>query len=266
MAEPSKLYINGIRKKLQYYYAAWLPSVKFTLGDIGVLENKTFFNNKTKLTDIGINFKIKNDKDPAPINIQSEKGVEIVSKIAGEVNAKAPNIPQGKAGIAINFSAKGAFVVKAPETYQPSIENVLSLEKQILDLWEKDVWKEDWVVIARLVTAPSASIFISKSSGQSIELTADAQVIPGTSVQFLDPSVKFNISFTSGDMFEMNDAKNVTPFFQLVGLKTIAFRKPKANLKYKMEPEQSEMNDKNSYWDKVTNLEWIEEPLDDVEN
>ncbi len=224
MASPAELYVNGVRKKLQYYYAAWLPNQELSLGDVGTLENKVFFRSITSLKNLGIDFKIKDDTSPTPFTMQSEKGVEIANKLAGEINPKAPNIPQAKAGVSVNFSAKGAFVIKAPQTFEPVIDDIATLENQILDLYKKGKWNKEWAVIAKIVKAPSASFIISQSSEGKIELAAEAQIAAGSAVQLGDANLKLNASFTSGDIINMNDAQNVTPFFQLVGIKRKLFK------------------------------------------
>jgi len=219
MASPAELYVNGVRKKMQYYYAAWLPNEVLRLGDVGTLEKRTFFRHKTSLDLLGIKFATREDPFPTPFDLLSEKGVQLAYKLAGEVNPKAPNIPQAKAGVAVDFSAKGAFVIRAPLTYEPAIEDIATLEAQILDLYKKGRWNKEWVVIAKLVTAPSATILISRSSEGKIELSAEAQLAAGTSVQLGEANLKLNVSFVSGDILSMKDAQNVTPFFQLIGIK-----------------------------------------------
>jgi hypothetical protein len=227
MANPAELYVNGVRKKMQLYYAAWLPNEVLCLGDVGTLEKGTFFRHKTSLDILGIKFSIREDPSPTPFDMQSEKGVQLANKLAGEVNLKAPSIPQAKAGVAIDFSAKGAFVIRAPLTYEPVIEDIATLETQILDLYKKGRWNKEWVVMAKLVSAPSATILISRSSEGKIELSAEAQLAAGTGVQLGEANLKLNVSFVSGDIINMKDAQNVTPFFQLIGLKRRWFQEDK---------------------------------------
>jgi len=219
MTSPAEVYARGVRKKLQYYYAAWLPNEVLRLGDVGVLEKGVFFRHKTSLGLLGINFTVRDDPDPTPFTLQSEKGVQIASKAAGEMSTKAPNIPEGKAGVAVDFSAKGAFVIKAALTYEPTIEDIATLETQIIDLYKKERWNKEWVVIAKLVTAPSATILVSRSSEGKIELAAEGKFAAGSTVQLGEANLKFNVSFVSGDIIDLTDAQNATPFFQLVGLK-----------------------------------------------
>jgi hypothetical protein len=222
MPSPAQVYVNGIRKKTEIYYAAWLPDANLTLGDVGTLYKRTLFRRKTNLNDLGIKFGIISNQAQMSFDLQSDKGIELSTKAAGGVNSKTPNIPQAKAGIAVDFSAKGAFVIKAPQTSESTIKDIASLENQVLDLYNKGKWKAEWVVIDTLVTAPNAAILISRSSQGKIELSVDAPLTAGTSVQLGDANLTFNISFSSGDIINMSDAKNITPFFQLFGLKHVS--------------------------------------------
>jgi hypothetical protein len=224
MVSPAELYVRGVRKKLQYYYAAWLPNEVLGLGDVGTLEKGVFFRRETSLGLLGINFTVRKDPNPTPFTLQSEKGVQIASKAAGEISTKAPNIPQVKAGVAVDFSTKGAFVVKAAKTYESTIEDIATLQKQIIDLYKKERWNKEWVVIAKLVTAPSATIIVSRSSKGKIELAAEGKFAAGSTVQLGEAKVKFDVSFVSGDIVDLTDAQNVTPFFQFVGLKRRLFQ------------------------------------------
>jgi len=49
MSSAAEIYVKGVRKKFEKYYAAWLPNEKFRLGDVGVIENDFF----TRLTSLG---------------------------------------------------------------------------------------------------------------------------------------------------------------------------------------------------------------------
>jgi hypothetical protein len=230
MVEPAELYVRGVRKKLRYYYAAWLPNEVLSLGDVGTLEKGVFFRQKTNLGSPGIKFTVKPDKDATPFSLQSEKGVQIAAKAAGEISTNAPNIPKAKAGVTVDFSAKGAFVIKAPLTYETAIANIATLEKQVIELYRKGLWKQEWAVIAKLVTAPTATILVSRSSAGKIELAAEGKFAAGSTVQLGEADLKFNVSFTSGDIIEFTNAQNVTPFFQLVGLKQRLFKEPTPDL------------------------------------
>ena len=214
MPTPADLYIEGIRKKLKNYYAAWLPNEKLRLGDVGVLRGK-LFTRVTSLADLGITFAERPDADPTPIDYVSESGVSMYFKGAGEVNTNLPNVPEGKAGVGVEFSREGAFVLKAPESYEPSIENIAQLEGQLIEAYKAGRWKSDWAVIVRLVQTPLATIMVSNSSQSKIEFSAEGSLPPGAPVDLGSAGIEFGVKVQKGDVIKFVGAKNLTPLFQL---------------------------------------------------
>ena len=74
MPTPAELYVKGIKKKLQNYFAAWLPNEPLGLGDVGILR-KSLFTRTTSLENLGITFDEREDPDSSPLDYVSESGV-----------------------------------------------------------------------------------------------------------------------------------------------------------------------------------------------
>lgn len=217
MSTPAELYISGIKKKLKNYYAAWLPNEKLKLGDVGVL-NGNLFNRVTSLAALGISFAERPDPDSTPIDYVSESGVAMFLKAVGEVNTSIPNVPQGKAGIGVEFSQEGAFILKAPESYEPSIENIIKLEQDVRHAFQEGRWRTKWAIIVRLVQTPVATIMISNSSNSKVEFAVDGDVsISG--IDLGNAGLNFELKVQKGDILRFERAQNLTPIFQLGQLK-----------------------------------------------
>ncbi|MFB2968467.1 hypothetical protein ACE1CD_05810 [Aerosakkonema sp. BLCC-F183] len=214
MGTPQEVYVNGIKKQLNNYYAAWLPSTKFQLGDVGFLTGN-LFNKVTSLENLGISFKESPDHDSTKIEYVSESGVSRVIKVAGQLNPNLPNIPQGQAGIGIEFSKEGAFIIQAEESFEPFIDDLVKLEKDIRQAYQDGNWKSGWVVITQLIRSPNATIMISNSSQSKIELSAEGDVtLQGISLG--NARAKFAVRAETGQIFKLIDAQNITPFFKLL--------------------------------------------------
>lgn len=214
MATPQEVYVNGIKNQLNNYYAAWLPSTRFQLGDVGFLTGN-LFNKVTSLENLGIEFKELSDSDSTKIEYVSESGVSRVIKAAGQLNPNLPNIPQGQAGIGIEFSKEGAFIIQAEESYEPFIDDLVKLEKDIRQAYQDGNWKSGWVVITQLIRSPNATIMISNSSQSKIELSAEGDVtLQGISLG--NTQAKFAVRAETGHIFKLLDAQNITPFFKLL--------------------------------------------------
>lgn len=230
MATPEELYVNGIKKHFRNYFATWLPDEKLKLGDLGILNNNIFIRTNNILdSSLGFQFTVREDLDPSPIDVVSESGVSIVVKAAGEVSQFMPNIPVADAGVAIEFASQGAFILKSPGVYQPSIENIEKLKADVLDAYRHGCWDKKWAVVVRLVKAPKATVIVSKSSRSKVEFTAQGDLSTGL-IDLGNSNLTFAMRAQSGDLFQMIDASNSTPLFQLARLKKPFLRDPKVEI------------------------------------
>jgi hypothetical protein len=211
------LYSGGIKKKLRNYWAAWLPTTRYELGDIGEF-NGTLFEKVGSLTELGIPFKVAQDTSPSPIDFVSESGVSVNIKAAGETNTAFASVPQGSAGVKIEFGSQGAFVVECPETYEQAMAEPMALEKEVISADRAEKWKHAWAVITRIVTAPSATILISNSSSAGLELSAKADLAAGVT-DLGKADLGLSIKSQRGDILKSIGAKDVSPFFQVSMLK-----------------------------------------------
>lgn len=250
MGTVAKVYAKGLHRQFKYYYTHWLPNAPLEIGTIGELEDGYFFRPVTTLADLGISFSPQNDivpdPSPSPIDLASSKNVQIITKLSGEVSTALPNIPQGKAGLGLEFSSEGAFVIKAKETYEPRIRNVARLETEILNAHKSGVWKKNYAAIYSIVQAPYADIIVSQSSQSKIELEVQADGQIGK-IELGNANVQFSIKKQSGTVLSMLNSRDVTPIFQLVGIKKKLFGNPSAGplemvrtFSYKNEVEETD--------------------------
>ena len=218
MATIAELYVRGVRKKFNNYYAAWPPTERFALGDVGILK-RDLFTRVTQLKALGISFQTRSKPEPSPIDFVSESGVSIAFKAAGETRPDLPSIPTAEAGVGIEFGQEGAFLIKAPESFVSWIEDIATLQKQVRQAYLNGSWYPKWAAIVRLVTAPHATIMLSQSSQSKIELAAEGQVASGT-VDLGEAHINFTVKSQRGDIFQTTGAKNVSLLFQLVRIES----------------------------------------------
>jgi hypothetical protein len=224
MPTPAEIYIDGVKRKLKNYYAAWLPNEKLKLGDIGILDGN-LFTRLTSLADLGIAFAERKDPDSTPIDYVSESGVSIFLKAIGEVNPNLPNVPETKAGLSVEFSQEGAFIFKAPQSYEPSIENIVQLEQHVRQAFQDGRWIPNWAIIVRLVQTPTATIIVSTSSQSKMEFAVEGDISTG-GIDFSNGALNFGLKFRRGDVLTFIRAENLTPIFQVARLKKRWFRNP----------------------------------------
>jgi hypothetical protein len=222
MAEPADLYVKGIRKQFNNYFATWLPSTQHELGDVGIFKDNLFIR-VTSLEKLGISFKKREDKSvTSSINCVSTTGVKKTTKAAAEINLSIPALPVGKAGIELEFDKKGSYIFEAEGSYESSIEDLNQVEIDIRKVFEDGKWRAGWFVISNIVHTPNASIIISNSSNSKLVLSI-AGDIPIAGIKLGDASSSFSVVSESGSTVRLLNAKNLTPFFQVHQLEAKPF-------------------------------------------
>lgn len=217
MPTPAELYVKGIRKETKLYFAAWFPNEVLKLGDVGPLEGD-FFRRTTSLDKLGISFSVRQDENPTPLEFISQQGTSFTTKIAGEANNAIPALPTAKAGISLSFSNEGGYVFQAAESYEPTIEDIASLNEQLRVALKDGRWEKNWAVITKIVNVPYATYIISNSSDSELVLEADADLKQGI-VDLGNASINLTWRKQTGAFVKMLGAKNISPFFQLARLK-----------------------------------------------
>jgi len=234
MPTPAELYVRGIRKETKIYFAAWLPNAVLKLGDVGPLEGgflkKDFFKQWTSLGDLGISFRVRQDKSPTPLEYISQQGTSFTTKIAGEANNAIPALPTAKAGISLSFSNEGGYVFQAAESYEPTIEDMVPVTKQVVNAYEEGRWEKNWAIITKIVNVPYATCIISNSSSSELVLEADADFEQGIADL---GNARFNLTSKkqTGSFVKMLGAKDISPFFQLARLKGGILNDPRLSSK-----------------------------------
>lgn len=219
------IYSKGVKKKLKNYWAAWLPTSRFQLGDIGIL-NGYFFEKTGSLTELGIPFQATPDNTPSPLEIVSESSVSAMFKLAGETNAAFLSVPPASAGVKIEFGSKGSFIVQCPETYESTIAEPMALQSAILQRYASNQWPREWAVITRIIQAPTATFLISNSANSGVEFSAAVNLTAGLS-DLGKASSGLSFKWQRGDLLKSIGAKDATPFFQLAMVKNRLFRGPR---------------------------------------
>lgn len=212
-------YCKRVKRDTRVYFAQWFPTATIDLGQIGKLVDGAIFVPKTTLEEEGIPFEITDDTTAAQLDISSSSEVKVTFKVGGQVSTTAPSIPQASAGVVVEFGRKAAYVIKAGQVFEPRITNVASLEAEILERVRAGRWDPDWVVISQIVKAPKADILVSESSSSRVEITAKGDAKVGEVVQLGNVDAAFQITSQSGKVANFLNSENVTPLFQLVGLK-----------------------------------------------
>jgi hypothetical protein len=223
MATPFKFYLKHMFDKTAYR-ATWKPDVPLKLGMIGILTNGVF-DVQSSLEDEGLNPKILEDKTPGEIDYTSHDSVDIEIKLAGKAPLAGSVLTEGEAGVVLNFHKENGVVFQAKEMLNHQITNMGALQKEIVQKYKDGSWPKDWVVITQLVEAVSATIIISNSSNNKLELKASANV-GAPNIKLTDASLGLDVAKESGSSIRIIAESGVTPLYRVMGIRHPFLGKP----------------------------------------
>jgi hypothetical protein len=234
MSELVDIYIDGVRKVHGNYFAQWLPTTLLNVGDVGILEKSRFlgkrhlFKKITSLEALDISFEIEPDPESSSLKLSSGSDVKRSIKLSGNTSVRFPQVPIEEFAVGYDFEKKGGFAVEIPECYEPSIKDLRKLGIDLLNAYEREddfKWEKNWFVITRVVQASSVCILISQQKDSKIDFSTKAKV-EVSNLSLGDASLEFQNAGEQGSVYEIRGAMNVTPYFQLAGLKKKPFRDP----------------------------------------
>lgn len=205
----AEIYAKEVHDQL-LRYAAWLPTEKVSVGDIGVLQNN-IFSRQAHLKDLGIDAKIV--KDPATDAAYKFMSAETTET---EVSAGAGGtVAQGVSAnvdLKIGFARENSVYFFITKCVGSAIENQLKLGTEILKRVKTKDWKLDYVVITRVVTAGSATILQAKSRNASVVFGGTAQT---SGLQLLNAGASVNVRSGSFNGFSVITQSGLTPLMSL---------------------------------------------------
>ena len=211
-------FITEIKKELGYF-TTWLPGEPVKLGDVGVIVDGVF-ERRTSLKNLGIIFNTIKDKTKSDINYTSSEAVDESILVNGDIAKEIPN-PIGNAELEIkfNFLREGAIVFKTKGTKVYSIDDIAKLEKDILKLKSKGKWKDEWVVIEKVLNVDSATILISNSSLSESKFKIGADIDILKNINIGDAKLKLESVYSKDMAFESIAKEPLTPLFKMIKLK-----------------------------------------------
>lgn len=204
------------------FFATWTPNTEMRLGDIGRM-NGFLFDRVGSLSDMGIDFEIRESPFSANTNFMSDKNIKVTTQLAGEISEPIPGLTKGDTGFHIQFKSEQAVIVKLEGAKIYEIEDQLSLEQEILQRFkiskhEKEQWKKNYVVVTKLVKVKAGTVIVSKGRNNSLSVRANNTLRTGE-VDIINVKANFEV-ISGGFQGEACIAtEGMTPFFMLKQLK-----------------------------------------------
>ncbi|MFL4469031.1 hypothetical protein ACERZ8_03775 [Tateyamaria armeniaca] len=237
---PANFYTRGVKEFMDDYWAAWLPSKVYSLGDVGRLNNSQF-ERIGSLDDYSIPYKIKRSSARGPLEISSGLSFSVDFTSDAKHRVQEGFEHSGDISLHIGFQTEGSFLVEINDSSSLSLVEAPSLEASIIDKYVSGEWKRDFFVVTDIVKADLATIIVAKEKGASLEFKISGSHSNDCRA-LIDASAQISLKRQKGDLFKMLSAKGTTPFFQLSHLKLRPFSTPKFKRR-NMLPTDIEMPD-----------------------
>jgi hypothetical protein len=218
---PITYYLRSLNKKSHGYRPTWLPSVPIQLGDVGILEDDVF-QKESSLESLGIDFETATSENDSTVDLSSESGITLTTKLEGKVEPKATSLGVADAGFIVEFGNQNGYVFKLKGSKTRIISNLGAVKAEILSRYNQGNWDPKLVVINEILEAKSATILLSGHAGNKVELKAqcDASV---ASMDIADAAL--NLKLESGQTLaaQIIGQQGVKPLYRVIGLKKRLF-------------------------------------------
>src|SRR3989442_989497 len=111
MANLLRRYVEAVRDVFgPGYWATWQPSVRMSLGDIGVVEHGAVVQ-VDKLADQGLAFDVHPASTEDSVTYRSDDGIRVTFKAAGEAADKLFALTAADAGAVVDFGHNGGVLL-----------------------------------------------------------------------------------------------------------------------------------------------------------
>jgi hypothetical protein len=239
MAVPYKFYLNHISSNAGYR-ATWEPNKPLELGMIGKLSNG-IFDVVSTLEQEGLAPKVLKDLTPGEFDYTSHQTVDIGIKLGGAAPIAGSVLTDVDAGFVIDLKSENAVVFQIKDSLTHQIVNMGELEKEIISRFKNNVWPKNWLIITQLVEAVSATIIVSNSNNNRIELKATANAGTQT-LKLTDVSLGLNVAKEKGSNLKIIAQQGITPLYRAMGIRHPLFGKPQLSARGEEAKELQEEN------------------------
>jgi len=241
MLSPAMRYAIGIQKGLEKYFATWLPNQRIMVGDVGEI-NALTFNKLTTLEELGVEHYYDAGVNCISLDYTSGDDVSITAK--SSLSGDDVPLAESSALIAVEFGKIGAYLFKANNGKGLTISNMMSVGKQIIELYKKKVWNRDWVMVSHVISFDSATIMVANSTSAKIKLEAKCEISDDIFSRLKSDS-KVNVVHQSGEIIKVIAENGVTPIYQLYGIRRRLFKDTSFAMK-SSKADISELESENS--------------------
>ncbi|WP_410648037.1 hypothetical protein [Amycolatopsis sp. cmx-4-54] len=193
--------------------ACWLPNARISVGDVGTLKARRF-ERITSLDELEVPYKQGERGAPTDLSYMSAGKVQISSTAA----AGALGVGDGK--VSITFGGAGATFLQAAQCRWRTLVDLPSLERELQVLRVAKVWRQEWVLVHKVLHTGPVAILVSNAAGTTVDLRLAPDALANT-LPVANASSTLEISNETGLAAQLTVRSGATPFFGAA-----AFRKP----------------------------------------
>lgn len=203
----ANIYVKTFRQGSGKSHPIWPPIERVQVGDYGIYKDGSF-DKKGNIGDIDIAFTTKTI--PQPGNISLSEGISYQFNPEGVVDMCGAS----RASLSIRTEKENTAFIHIVFTEASLIEDLRSVEEQIMKKFKKKTWRRDWIVITE-VAYSSNFVTVVNQSGQAYVTFNCETDLPEPS--FESASLKFSISHNQNSSYHCctgSEVQQCTPMFK----------------------------------------------------
>lgn len=215
MSLPQKYYVEHMAKGTKYR-ASWLPDRPLKIGDVGKIEDGLFIL-YTTLEHQQIPCRTRQGVSELGLDYSTKGSYSITGSAAtGDALTLTQGIPlTGK--VSIKFTADNGIVFQMSGSKIQIIENLAEIETDIMHKYTTGEWPKEWVFISELVITDNATVIISNSNNNQIELGCTGKM--GLSdIKLANPELGLTFLSETGSSVKILAATGLTPLYRVRGI------------------------------------------------
>jgi len=197
MSDPAVRKLQKRYYKRYSEYVNWPLSRSISIGDIGKWSSGKSFSRENNISDYGLKLSTHRGTIIKARAFTSEGGVGLKFKASGDIPYPNTQLVQAKAGVTIALKARYACVLRAKALEEEAVANLVQLEKELIGLGKDQTWWKHRVVISAVLRAKAATIALSHSIQQQVDINAGVKTM--VPFDIADTDLKLELGYQGAD-------------------------------------------------------------------
>lgn len=168
-----QLYTSQIRNQTGLF-ANWLPNAPLEIGHYGQI-NGSLFQPMNQLS--GLNQTTGKGTGTYDFTIHATRNINTNAQALADAG-----LSTGKALLELSFQKEAGVIFSAPDTQVTRVDNIKALGEKLVDMLRAGDWNEMDAIVVEVITANSATIIASISSGAEVKFAVEAETLIGPNV------------------------------------------------------------------------------------